>query len=218
MIVIGLTGSIGMGKSTVAAMFRALGVPVFDADETVHRLQQPPSPVLALIEARFPRTTSKHGLDRAKLSAAVFGQPAALKALESIIHPAVAHERGLFLCKHRGHRVVVLDIPLLLEKQQQDRVDIVLVVSAPAWQQRRRVLARPGMTAAKFRAICAHQMSDRHKRALADVIIDTGASLDRTRASVRQFVACIRVPRSQYGRHARNHIRHRNHRPLSRER
>ena len=215
MIIVGLTGSIGMGKSTVAGMFRTLGVPVFDADATVYRLQAPGSPMLALIETHFPGTTGESGLDRKKLGAAVFGQPAALKALESIIHPAVGHERDLFLRKHRAHRVVVLDIPLLLEKQQQNLVDIVLVVSAPAWQQRRRVLARPGMTAAKFKAIRAHQMPDRRKRALADVIIDTGASSQDTRASVRRFVACIRAPRGQYGHYARNHIRHRDHRPFS---
>ena len=147
MTVVGLTGSIGMGKSAVTAMFRRAGVPVFDADAAVHILQGSGGVLLPEIEARFPGTTGPAGVDRAKLGAAVFGKPDELKALERIVHPAVARMRAHWLRRNRSLPVVVLDVPLLFEKKGWRTVDVVVVVSAPAWMQRKRVLARPGMTA-----------------------------------------------------------------------
>ncbi|MBU6208162.1 MAG: dephospho-CoA kinase, partial [Alphaproteobacteria bacterium] len=202
MIVIGLTGSIGMGKSTVAGMFRRYGVPVFDADAEVHRLQGPHSAILPLIEARFPDVVGIHGVDRAKLGAAVLGNPEALRALEAIIHPAVAHARRRFLHRNRAHKLVVLDIPLLLESGRAENVDKIVVVSAPYWRQRKHVLRRTGMTVTKFRAILAHQMPDRKKRAQADFVIDTGCMIINTRNAVRKLVTCIRAARGQYGLNA----------------
>ncbi|MGE4321436.1 MAG: dephospho-CoA kinase [Sphingobium sp.] len=187
----GLTGSIGMGKSAVAAMLRRQGVPVFDADAAVHRLQGPGGALLGQIEARFPGTTGPMGVDRAKLGAAVFGRTGELRALEAIIHPAVYAARQDFLRRNRSRPFVILDIPLLFETRGRARVDQVIVVSAPAWKQRRRVLARPGMTPAKFRNIMRLQMRDVEKRARADHIIDTGGTFDRTRAQVRRLVACL---------------------------
>lgn len=185
--VLGLTGSIGMGKSAVAAMFAELGVPVFDADAAVHALQGPQGALLPAIEAAFPGTTGPGGVDRAKLGAAVFGDPAALKRLEGIVHPAVAAMRRNFFADHADAPLVVLDIPLLFEKGAA-RVDAVVVVSAPAEVQRARVLARPGMTEAKFEAILKLQMSDAEKRARADHVIDTGVPLAETRAAVQRLV------------------------------
>lgn len=185
--VLGLTGSIGMGKSAVAAMFAELGVPVFDADAAVHALQGPQGALLPAIEAAFPGTTGPGGVDRAKLGAAVFGDPAALKRLEGIVHPAVAAMRRDFFADHADAPLVVLDIPLLFEKGAA-RVDAVVVVSAPAEVQRARVLARPGMTEAKFEAILKLQMSDAEKRARADHVIDTGVPLAETRAAVQRLV------------------------------
>ncbi|MFC3443179.1 dephospho-CoA kinase [Sphingobium rhizovicinum] len=192
MRVYGLTGSIGMGKSAVAAMLRKAGVPLFDADAEVHRLQGPGGALLPAIEARFPGTTGPKGVDRTKLGAAVFGNPTERKALEAIVHPAVRHARGRFLQRHRSRPFVILDIPLLFEsKAQKKGLAGVIVVSAPAWKQRRRVLARPGMTAAKFRQIVHLQTPDAEKRARADYIIDTGATFTATRAQVRRLVACL---------------------------
>ena len=187
----GLTGSIGMGKSAVAAMLRREGIPVFDADAEVHRLQGPGGALLNAIEARFPGTTNGSGVDRPKLGAAVFGHPQELKALEAIVHPAVQTSRTRFLRRNRARRVVVLDIPLLFETKGQRKLDGVIVVSAPAWKQRARVLARPGMTPAKFRRIRALQTPDPDKRRRADVVIDTGTTFNRTRAQVRRLVACL---------------------------
>ena len=153
MIVIGLTGSIGMGKSTVAAMFRRLGVPVFDADAEVHKLQAPGGKALPLIEAAFPGTTSDQGLDRAKLGAAVFGNKDALKTLERIIHPLVGQAQLAFRRRNRRKPMVVLDIPLLFEGSGWKGCDLTVVVSAPYAVQRERVRARPGMTPGKFDAI-----------------------------------------------------------------
>lgn len=189
-IVIGLTGSIGMGKSTVAAMIRRLGVPIFDADAEVHRLQGPGGALLPAIEALFPGTTHAGGLDRAKLGQAVFGDRAALERLERIIHPAVERSRRAFLRRHRARRVVVLDIPLLFEKGGWRRVDRIVVVSAAAWQQRRRVLARPGMTAAKLARIRALQTPDAEKRRRADFVLSTGGTHDRTARDLRRILAC----------------------------
>lgn len=187
--IVGLTGSIGMGKSTVAAMFAAAGVPVFDADAEVRRLQGPRGALLAPIEAAFPGTTGPRGVDRAALGAQVFGDAQALARLEAIVHPAVAAAREAFLIEHAGAPLVVFDIPLLFEKGGAAAVDSVVVVSAPAEVQRRRVLARPGMDEEKFSRILALQLPDAEKRARADHVIDTGTSLAATEASVRALVA-----------------------------
>jgi dephospho-CoA kinase len=191
--ILGLTGSIGMGKSAVARMFEAEGVPVFDADACVHRLQGPGGRLVARIEKRFPGTTGPAGVDRARLGAIVLGNKAELAALEQIVHPAVAHERHLFLRRHAARPLVVLDIPLLFEKKGWKAVGAIAVVSAPAWVQRRRVLARPGMTPAKFRAIRHLQMPDHVKRARADFVIPTGHLKSRTREHVRAIVSCFRA-------------------------
>jgi dephospho-CoA kinase len=193
MIVIGLTGSIGMGKSTVAGMFRSLGVPVFDADAAVHAMQGPGGRLLGAIEALFPGSTGPAGIDRGAIGQAVFGNAIALRALERIVHPAVAEERAKFLRRHRARPMVVLDIPLLFERGGAAKVDLVAVVSAPAWVQRRRVLARPGMTQGKFRRILALQTPDAEKRRRADVVIETGVSRTRTRAAVAHLVTCARA-------------------------
>jgi dephospho-CoA kinase len=186
--ILGLTGSIGMGKSTVAAMFRELGVPVFDADEAVRRLQGPGGRLVPAIEEAFPGTTGPQGVDREKLGEAVFQDPPAMMRLEAIVHPAIAAERQAFLIEHAGQQLVVFDIPLLFEKQLGKSVDAVAVVSADAETQRRRVLARPGMTPEKFAAILALQMPDIEKRERADYILDTGRSHDETRAEVVELV------------------------------
>lgn len=186
--ILGLTGSIGMGKSAVAAMLRGLGVPVFDADAAVHELQGPGGRLLPEIEAAFPETTSAAGVDRQKLGAAVFGNSQALKRLESIVHPAVAAMRADFLAAHDDAPLIVFDIPLLFEKGGGSGVDAVVVVSAPAEAQRERVLARPGMTEEKFEQILRLQVPDAEKRARADHVIDTGTSLAETRHAVQALV------------------------------
>ena len=191
MIKLGLTGSIGMGKSTVAAMFADEGVPVFDADATVHRLQGPAGRVVAAIEARFPGTTDESGVNRTALAEAVLGDDAAMKALEAIVHPAVGEERAAFLREHAAAPLVVFDIPLLYETGGDRAVDKVAVVSAAAGVQRVRTLARPGMTAAKFDAILARQTPDAEKRTRADFVIATDTPLDETRATVRRVIACL---------------------------
>ena len=188
---IGLTGSIGMGKSTVAAMLRDLGVPVFDADAVVHELQGPGGRLIPAIEAAFPGTTGVAGVDRPLLGAQVLGDDAAMARLEAIVHPAVAEERGAFLAAHDVAPLVVFDIPLLFEKDGARGVDATIVVSAPAEIQRARVLARPGMNPEKFAVILARQMPDAEKRALADYVIETGVPLETTRARVGDVVACI---------------------------
>jgi dephospho-CoA kinase len=189
MIILGLTGSIGMGKSTVAAMFADEGVPVFDADAVVHRLQGPEGALVSEIEAHWPGTTGPHGVDRTALAEQVLGEPAALQRLETLIHPAVARARELFLARNADAPLVVLDIPLLFEKGGWDKVDRIAVVSAPAEEQRSRVLARPGMTAGKLDRILALQMPDAEKRARADFVIPTGGDLATTRAAVRAIIA-----------------------------
>lgn len=188
---LGLTGSIGMGKSTVAAMFTDLGVPVFDADATVHRLQGPAGRVVAAIEAAFPSTTGPDGVNRTALAEAVLGDDAAMKRLEAIVHPAVGEERAAFLRTHAAAPLVVFDIPLLFETGGEKRVDKVAVVSAGPEAQAGRVLARPGMTRAKFDAILARQTPDAEKRARADFVIPTGGTLDETRSAVAAVVACL---------------------------
>jgi len=190
-VVLGLTGSIGMGKSTVAAMFAEDGVPVFDSDAAVHRLQGPAGELVAAIEAAFPGSTGAAGVDRGALAERVLDRPEALRRLEALVHPAVALERADFLARHRGAPLVVLDIPLLFEKGGRGQVDKVAVVSAPAPVQRSRVLARPGMSEAKFERILALQLPDAEKRARADFVIPTGGPLEETRDSVRRIVACL---------------------------
>ncbi|TIT34523.1 MAG: dephospho-CoA kinase, partial [Mesorhizobium sp.] len=178
MIVLGLTGSIGMGKSTTAKMFAEAGVPVHDSDETVHRLYA--GKAAPLVEAAFPGTTDAGVVDRARLGARVLGDAVALKRLEAIIHPLVRADADAFLARHRaaGAPLAVLDIPLLFETGGRDRVDKVVVVTAPAEVQRARVLARPGMSEAKLAAILAKQVPDADKRRQADFIVDTGQGFD----------------------------------------
>ena len=189
MIKLGLTGSIGMGKSTVARMFAAEGVPVFDADAAVHRLQGPEGDLVAEIEARFPGTTGPHGVNRTALAERVLGEREALQNLEGLIHPAVARERERFLEAYARAPLVVLDIPLLFEKGSRGQVDKVAVVSAPAPVQRSRVLARPGMTPEKFERILALQIPDEEKRRRADYVIPTEIVPEATRAVVRAIIA-----------------------------
>ena len=184
-VVIGLTGSIGMGKSKVASKFRHLGLPVFDADAAVREVQGPNGVALPAIEAAFPGTTGPKGVDRAKLGAAVFGNPKALKTLERIVHPAVGKLQRQFRRRHRSRRAILLDIPLLLEGDGWKGVDLIAVASAPFHVQRARVLARPGMTEEKFRNVLKHQMPDAQKRALADVVIETGRGRLLTFRTVR---------------------------------
>ncbi|HET9637890.1 MAG TPA: dephospho-CoA kinase [Allosphingosinicella sp.] len=194
MITLGLTGSIGMGKSTVAKMFAEEGVPVFDADAAVHRLQGPEGALVDEIEAHFPGTTGPEGVNRGALAERVLGEPEALRRLEALIHPAVASEREAFLAAHSSASLVVLDIPLLFEAGGWEQVDKVVVVSAPAEVQRKRVLARPGMTEEKFERILARQLPDSEKRARADFVILTGGSKDKTRRAVRRILACLVPP------------------------
>lgn len=191
MKILGLTGSIGMGKSTVAAMFAAEGVPVFDADAAVHRLQGRGGRLVTAIEAAFPGTTGADGVDRPALAAAVLGDDAAMKRLEAIVHPAVAEERAAFLAAHADAALVVFDVPLLFETGGDRHVDAIVVVSAAPDVQRIRTLARPGMTPAKFDAILARQLPDADKRARATHVIATDVPLDQTRAAVRRVIACM---------------------------
>jgi dephospho-CoA kinase len=184
MIVLGLTGSIAMGKSTTAAMFRDLGVPVHDSDETVHRLYE--GPAVALIEARFPGTTKSGRVDRRLLSQRVLKDPRAMAELEAIVHPLVRQDEEVFLeaARSAGEPLVVLDIPLLFESGATDRVDAVVVVSASPEIQRQRALARPGMTEEKFEAILRRQVPDETKRLKADFVIDTSHGLAHAKAQV----------------------------------
>jgi dephospho-CoA kinase len=191
-LILGLTGSIGMGKSTVAEMFAAQGVPVFDADREVRRMQGPGGSLLPAIEVEFPGTTGPEGVNREKLGGMVFEDPEAMARLETIVHPAVRAARLEFLIEHGGAELVLFDIPLLFEKGGFEEVDKVAVVSAPAQVQRARVLARPGMSPEKFADILALQMPDAEKRARADYVIDTGTTLDETRAQVAALVEKLR--------------------------
>ena len=195
MFVLGLTGSIGMGKSTAARFFAEAGVPVHDADGVVHRLYE--GEAAAAIEAAFPGTTTCGKVDRAKLAERVLDDPAAIRRLETIIHPLVRQSEAKFLADAggRGEPVVVLDIPLLFETGADRRVDAVVVVSAPAETQRARVLARPGMTSDKLEAILARQMPDAEKRRRADFVVDTSHGLEAARAQVRAILdAVARMP------------------------
>lgn len=188
MIVVGLTGSIGMGKTTTAGLFRAKGDAVYDADAAVHRLYA--GRAAPLVEARFPGTVTDGVVDRARLSAAVTGDTAALKALEAIVHPLVREEEAAFLDDARaaGAAIAVLDIPLLFETGREGDVAAVVVASAPEEVQRERVLARPGMTAARLDAILARQMPDAQKRRRAHFIVDTSRGV----ADASQQVSAVR--------------------------
>ena len=191
--IIGLTGSIGMGKSTVAQMFVDEGVPLFDADAAVHRLQGPDGQLVEAIEAMFPGTTGSDGVDRPKLGAAVLGDPALLKRLEALIHPAVGAMRRSFLEAHKDAPMVLFDIPLLFEKSGAEGIDHIVVVSAGAAAQRARVLARPGMTEERFEQIKALQMPDEEKRQKADSVIDTSLPLAETRQQVQKLVQKLKA-------------------------
>ncbi|RAZ90050.1 dephospho-CoA kinase [Mesorhizobium hawassense] len=189
MIVLGLTGSIGMGKSATAKMFAEAGVPVHDSDETVHRLYA--GKAVPLVEAAFPGTTEAGVVDRVKLGQHVLADPTALKKLEAIVHPLVRADADAFLARHRaaGAPIAVLDIPLLFETGGRNRVDKVVVVTASPDIQRARVLARPGMSEAKFLSILAKQVPDADKRRQADFIIDTGLGFDAARQAVGAIIA-----------------------------
>lgn len=193
MFILGLTGSIGMGKSATAKMFADEGVPVQDADAVVHALYE--GEATPLIEAAFPGTTANGKVDRAKLGTQVIGHPEAIKRLEQIVHPLVAQQRDRFLAesKQTGADVAVLDIPLLYETGGDKRCDAVVVVSAPAEVQRERVLGRPGMTEERFLAILAKQMPDAEKRRRADFIVDTSRGFDDARQQVREILAQVRT-------------------------
>lgn len=191
MLIIGLTGSIGMGKSTAAARFRALGIPVFDADAEVHRLYA--GPLAARIEAAFPGTTANGAVDRAKLSQSLMKNPAGFKKLEQIVHPAVREEERRFLdtAKAAGAAIAVLEIPLLLEAKSDEQVDVVVVVSAGPEVQRGRVLERPGMTTEKLETLLARQMPDAEKRERADFVVDTSGSIAACNSQIDRIVATL---------------------------
>jgi len=191
MFVLGLTGSLGMGKSATAKMFAEEGVPVHDADAVVHRLYE--GEAVPLIEAAFPGTTAGGKVDRDRLASHVLGDGAAIKRLESIVHPLVAAARDRFLAEAEGSRaaVAVLDIPLLFETGGDARCDAVVVVSAPPDVQRSRSFERPGMTEQKFAAILAKQLPDVEKRARADFVVDTSNGFDAARAQVRDILARV---------------------------
>ena len=194
MITLALTGSIGMGKSTVAAMFADAGVPVFDADAVVRTLQGPGGRLVPLIEARFPGTTRDGSVDREALSAAVLADRDELAALEAIVHPAVHHERTRFIVEHGDASALLFDIPLLFETGGGEAFDKVIVVSARSELQRERVLMRPGMTEQKFEQILARQLPDDQKRQRADFVVDTSGTLDETRAQVHNILSCLGLP------------------------
>lgn len=193
MIIIGLTGSIGMGKSTVAKMFAEEGAPAFDSDAAVHALYAKGGKAVSAVEAEFPGVTRDGAIDRALLSPRVVDNPVALKRLEQIVHPFVREAQVDFAEAQRlaGARYVVFDIPLLFETSGSDLMDKIVVVSAPAEVQRARVLARPGMSLEKFESLLAKQMPDAEKRARADFVIDTGGNLDETRAQVRAVLDAL---------------------------
>jgi dephospho-CoA kinase len=197
MLIIGLTGSIAMGKSTAAAMLRRMGVPVHDADEVVHALTKPGGRALPAIKAAFPDLVTEAGLNRPELSKRAFKDPAVLQTLERILHPLVRAEERKFLARERakGSRLVVLDIPLLFETGGEKRCDAVMVVSAPRAIQLQRVLARPGMTLAKLKGIEQRQMPDAEKRKRADIVIPTGRGKRATWMALKRAVAKLRDDR-----------------------
>lgn len=192
-MMLGLTGSIGMGKSTVAAMFEEAGVPVFDADAAVRAMQGPDGELIPAIEAAFPGATGPQGVNREKLGEMVFGDRDKLSALEAIVHPAVAQKRAQFLSDNAEASMLLFDIPLLFERGSEVGFDAVIVVSAPAEMQRERVLSRPGMTREKFEHILSLQVPDAQKREKADHIIDTSTSLAETKQQVAELVEHLRM-------------------------
>jgi len=195
LIVLGLTGSIGMGKSTAAAMLQRLGVPLFDADVIVHRLLAPTGAAVSAVSAAFPGVAAEDGgIDRALLGQRVFTDPAALRRLEAILHPMVATEERRFLARSRARRVplAVLDIPLLFETGAERRCDYVLVVSAPALVQRQRVMRRPGMTEIRLNAILRKQMPDYRKRQCSDFVVSTGLGRNVTLRRLKSIVRLLR--------------------------
>lgn len=193
MIIVGLTGSIGMGKSTAAGMFRELGVPVNDADEVVHQLYR--GEAVEPIEAAFPGVAKDGIIDRSELSKRLVAAPGRLAELERIVHPLVRAKEQEFLarCKAAGSRFVVLDIPLLFETKAETRVDRVIVVTCDPEKQKERVLKRPGMTAEKFAMILKRQVPDSEKRRRADYVVDTSDSFDVTRQQIRAIVDDLRA-------------------------
>ena len=193
MIRIALTGSIGMGKSTVAAMFARAGVPVFDADAEVRRLQGPGGGLVETIGERFPGTVVDGVLDREKLAARVLDDREQLRELEAIVHPAVRTAREEFIDRHRDAPALLFEIPLVFETRGEAEFDKVVVVSAPADVQRARVLARPRMTEEKLRAILERQVPDEEKRRRADFVVDTGTDPSTTERQVRNILACLGV-------------------------
>jgi dephospho-CoA kinase len=191
MIRIALTGSIGMGKSTVARMFERAGIPVFDADAEVRQLQGPGGALVEMIGLRFPGTVHNGVLDREKLAELVLEDPRQLAELETIVHPAVRDARAAFIDKHRGAPALLFEIPLLFETGGEDEFDKIVVVSAPPEVQRARVLDRAGMTEEKFNSILERQTRDEDKRGRADFVVDTGADLSTTESQVRDILACL---------------------------
>jgi dephospho-CoA kinase len=200
MVIVGLTGSIGMGKSTAARMLRQMGVPVYDADAAVHALQAPGGAALPPIEAAFPGVVKNGVLDRQALGARVFGNKAALRKLEAIVHPLVGQQQRAFLKRAAGRRepLVVLDIPLLFEGLGDRRVDATLVVSAPPFLQRRRVMARPAMTEERLDGILRQQVPDALKRRKASIVIPTGLGLAPTRAALEKAIAELKTRRGRF--------------------
>jgi dephospho-CoA kinase len=194
MIVVGLTGSIAMGKSETLKMFAELGIPVFDADAEVHALYEPGGGAAQAVEQAFPGVTQNGRVDRAELLHRIAMNPESLATLEAIVHPLVRARQDRFVeaCKSRGEELVVLDIPLLFETKGEGRVDRIVVVSASATEQKRRALERPSMTEEKLAAILARQMPDAEKRKRADFVVETGEGLDRTRAQVWAIVSALR--------------------------
>ena len=200
MMIVGLTGSIGMGKSTAAKMLRQMGVPVYDADANVHALQAKGGAALPAIEAAFPGVVKDGVLDRQALGQRVFGNKEALRKLEAIVHPLVGQRQRAFLKRaaRRGEKLVVLDIPLLFEGAGERRVDAVLVVSAPAFLQRHRVMARPGMSAERFSGILLQQVPDAQKRRQATIVIPTGLGLAPTRLALAKAIARLKKRRGRF--------------------
>jgi dephospho-CoA kinase len=200
MMIVGLTGSIGMGKSTAAKMLRQMGVPVYDADANVHAIQAKGGVALPAIEAAFPGVVKEGVLDRQALGARVFGNKEALRRLEAIVHPLVGQRQRAFLKRaaRRGEKLVVLDIPLLFEGAGERRVDATLVVSAPAFLQRHRVMARPGMSKERFEGILRQQVPDARKRRKATIVIPTGLGLAPTRVALAKAIAKLRKRRGRF--------------------
>jgi len=194
MVILGLTGSIGMGKTTAAGMFRTLGVPVYDSDAVVHRLLGPGGDAVAAIGQTFPRVVVDGAVDRKALGERVFGDPDALKILESIVHPLVRRARGKFLkaAAARQEKIVVLDFPLLFETDGEEVCDAVIVVSAPRFLQEARVLARVGMTRKKLAGVLARQMPDSEKRRRADFVVPSGLGRAVTLRRLKQIVTLFR--------------------------